>query len=82
MFSILQAHNAYQLSKWCLHFISTNYSVFENEEEFTDLIQGANRDYVEQHQWPPKSYYEELELYKEKIEKYHGVNDTGKCRIM
>lgn len=56
--------------------------MFENEEEFTDLIQGDNRDYVEQHQWPPKSYYEELELYKEKIEEYHGVKGAEKCSLM
>ena len=78
-----QAHNANQLAKWCLHFISTNYSVFKGEDEF-EYIQGENRAHVEQHQWPPKSYYEELELYKEKIEKFHGVSSVGagKCSVM
>ena len=49
-----QAHNAKQLSGWCLHFISTNLSVFESTEEF-DLVQGENRQHVYEHRWPPLS---------------------------
>ncbi|KAJ7365818.1 hypothetical protein OS493_002539 [Desmophyllum pertusum] len=49
-----QAHNAKQLSGWCLHFISSNLSVFESTEEF-DLVQGENRQHVYEHRWPPLS---------------------------
>ena len=34
-----QLHNASQLSGWCLHFISSNFSVYESKEEFS-LIAG------------------------------------------
>ena len=67
-----QAHNANQLAKWCLHFISTNYSVFEGEDKF-EYIQGENRAHIEQQQW----------LYKEKT-KFHGASrvDAKTCSVM
>jgi hypothetical protein len=39
---------------WCLHFISSNYVVFKDKEEFSQLV-GDNMDYISQHQWPPLS---------------------------
>jgi Rho family protein len=45
---VSQLHNANQLSGWCLHFISSNYLVFEQKEEFAKL-NPDNRDYVEEH---------------------------------
>ncbi|KAK3749892.1 hypothetical protein QZH41_005808 [Actinostola sp. cb2023] len=58
-----QAHNANQLSDWCLHFIATNYSVFESSSVFS-LLQDGNKQYVEEHRWPPLSYLRELEQYQ------------------
>jgi hypothetical protein len=50
-----QLHGASQLSAWCLHFISSNYVIFKDKEDFSKLT-GENLDYVNQHQWPPLSY--------------------------
>lgn len=73
-----QAHNAKQLSGWCLHFIATNFSVFENCEEF-HLVQGENRDYVNEHRWPPLSYIKAQEEYEMKVK---SDRDQSKCSIM
>ncbi|KAL9981519.1 hypothetical protein ACROYT_G010227 [Oculina patagonica] len=73
-----QAHNAKQLSRWCLHFISTNFSVFESTEEF-DLVQGENREHVYEHRWPPLSYLKAQEEYEQKIK---GSNLNSKCKVM
>ena len=62
-----QLHNAQQLSGWCLHFVSSNYAVFEGKEEFS-LITGDNLAYVNEHRWPPLSYYHAVEEYR----KTHG----------
>jgi hypothetical protein len=55
-----QLHNASQLSAWCLHFISSNYVVFKDKEEFSQLV-GDNVDYINQHRWPPLSYEQAME---------------------
>ncbi|XP_067032114.1 rho-related protein racA-like isoform X2 [Acropora muricata] len=73
-----QAHNAKQLSGWCLHFIATNFSVFENCEEF-HLVQGENRDYIDEHRWPPLSYIKAQEEYEMKVK---SDRDQSKCSIM
>ena len=73
-----QAHNAKQLSGWCLHFISTNFSVFESTEEF-DLVQGENREHVYDHRWPPLSYLKAQEEYEQRVRK---TNPNSKCKVM
>jgi hypothetical protein len=60
-----QLHNASQLSAWCLHFISSNYVVFKDKEEFSQLV-GDNMDYISQHRWPPLSYEQAMEEYRKK----------------
>lgn len=77
---LFQAHNASQLSNWCLHFIASNYSVFESSPFFS-LLEGENKEYVEEHRWPPLSYFKELEEYQNKIE----LGSTAKkyeCPVM
>ena len=59
-----QMHNACQLSDWCLHFISTNFTAFTRQSKF-NLLQDDNLLYVEEHQWPPVSYLKEVEEYEE-----------------
>ena len=79
-----QAHNAKQLSRWCLHFIATNFSVFESTEEF-DLVQGDNRDYVTEHRWPPLSYLKAQEEFEKKVKssKFNSSKfNSSKCNIM
>ena len=51
-----QLYNAAQLSTWCLHFISTNYTVFENRSDEFCRLSGSNLDYVREHRWPPLSH--------------------------
>ena len=74
-----QMHNAHQLSAWCLHFISTNYMAFTARPEFS-LLQGDNLAFVEEHQWPPKSYLTAVDEYEKKYMKSMAGKD--KCRVM
>eukprot|EP00731_Ephydatia_muelleri_P009357 Em0004g1695a len=62
-----QLHNANQLSAWCLHFISSNYTAFSSKPEFS-LLTDDNLAYVQAHQWPPVSYLEAMEEYRKKYE--------------
>ncbi|XP_031551057.1 rho-related protein racA-like [Actinia tenebrosa] len=73
-----QAHNAHQLSNWCLHFIATNYLIFESNPSFT-LVQGTNIEYVEKHRWPPLSYLNEVQEFEKKV---GHTSKKGKCSIM
>ncbi len=65
-----QMYNAKQLEQFCLHFISTNYQPFSKRSEFSEL-KGSNKTYVEQHQWPPKSYFKALDEYQKQLEAYN-----------
>ena len=60
-----QLHNAGQLSAWCLHFVSSNYVVFKDKEEFSHLT-GENMGYINEHRWPPFSYEQAMEEYRKK----------------
>lgn len=75
-----QLHNAQQLSAWCLHFISSNYLVYESKEEFS-LITGDNLAHVCEHQWPPISYFKAMEEYKKEYggeeEREEGEGEVG-----
>jgi Rho family protein len=63
-----QAHHAKQLEAFCLHFISTNFRLMQKREEW-NLLEGENLKYVTEHQWPPASYWKELEEYEKLIAK-------------
>ncbi|XP_067687391.1 rho-related protein racA-like [Haliotis asinina] len=71
-----QLHNASQLSKWCLHFISTNYIAFSKRSEFV-MLKGDNRTHVEENRWPPLAYLEEVEEYEKKV-----TAEGGTCSVM
>lgn len=73
-----QAYNAKQLADWCLHFISTNFSVFESTEEF-ELLQGDNRKHVTEHRWPPLSYLQALEEFEQRVLQ---SKLASKCKVM
>jgi len=66
---------AEQLSKWCLHFISSNYGPMSKRPEFERLT-GKNLEYVENNQWPPKSYHEKVKKYESDLEAWE--KKTGK----
>ncbi|XP_071960539.1 rho-related protein racA-like isoform X2 [Antedon mediterranea] len=71
-----QMYNSKQLSDWCLHFISTNYTAFEQKEEFTNLTE-PNMDFVTKNRWPPVDYLKEVEEYEKMMEK-----SGEKCSVM
>jgi len=72
-----QLHCAPQLEKFCYHFISSNYQPMKKREEWSKL-KDDNLKYVEENQWPPKSYLEELEAY----EKAMGKGGEERCIVM
>jgi small GTP-binding protein len=80
-----QQHNAQQLAKFCLHFIATNYGPMKQRAEWKKL-EGDNLKWVEENQWPPKSYLKELEEYQKALENYKretGDKNVNKgCSIM
>ncbi|XP_072020955.1 rho-related protein racA-like [Amphiura filiformis] len=71
-----QLYNAKQLSSWCLHFITTNYSAFSERSEFNQL-DGDNLEYVLKNRWPPASYLEEMKEYEDRFRKREK-----KCQVM
>jgi len=77
---LLQAQqaNARQLAAFCLHFVSANYQPMSKRDDFKKL-EGENLRYVEEHQWPPKSYLKELAAY-EKATK--GDPNADRCVCM
>ncbi|XP_060078505.1 rho-related protein racA-like [Ylistrum balloti] len=75
-----QDYNAEQLSRWCLHFISTNYTAFKNRVELSSLNE-ENRTFIEANQWPPLSYIRDVEEYERKWKIRHR-RFSSKCSIM
>ena len=74
-------HNSQQLSGWCQHFISSNYSIFELKEDFLHIPEEA-MEQISEHRWPPVSYLSAIEEYQRK----YGSDDqqeifSGKRRI-
>lgn len=54
--------------------MSSNYAVFEGKEEFS-LITGDNLAYVNEHRWPPLSYYQAIEEYRKTYGKELGEKE-------
>ncbi|OWF34060.1 rho-related protein racA-like [Mizuhopecten yessoensis] len=73
-----QKYNAKQLSRWCLHFISTNYMSFQHRLEFSSL-KGDNKPYIEENRWPPTAYLREVETYEKRLK---DVECSFKCSII
>ena len=67
-----QLHNGEQLSGFLLHFVASNFLAFEKTEDFQKLT-GENLSYVKEHRWPPLSYINAMEEWKEK---YGGEEDN------
>jgi len=78
---LAQECEAKQLAAFCLHFISSNYIPMQKRKEFADL-KGANKAYVEEHQWPPKPYLEELAKYEASQGGGGGDAQKDKCLLM
>jgi Rho family protein len=71
-----QFHGAKQLEQFCLHFISSNYQPMQKRSEWHKL-EGENLKYIEENQWPPKSYLEEITAYEKSAK-----GDENKCLVM
>lgn len=84
--------NANQLTEWCLHFIAFNFTSFKGIGKELDLIVKENKEFIEEHRWPPQEYVQALEEYKHGA---YGIKAIGKrlrqtscsclphkCRIM
>ena len=76
----MQDHNSKQLPNWCLHLIAKNYAFFKSRQEFSRLT-GDDLLFVEEHQWPPISYLQELAEYEAECARAH-VKARRKCIIM
>jgi len=82
LLELAQAHNANQLAGFCLHFISNNYEPMKKRKEW-DSLSRKNRQYVEEHRWPPVSYLKELEEYEKATGKTIGGGSGGEnCMVM
>ncbi|GAM24261.1 hypothetical protein SAMD00019534_074360 [Acytostelium subglobosum LB1] len=72
-----KAHNAEQLSKFCLHFISSNYQPMRKRKEF-EKLDSSTKKYLEENQWPPVWYITACEEYEQEMAKLNDKN----CSIM
>jgi len=78
---LAQSHNAKQLADFCLHFIATNYQPMKKRPEF-ETLKGDNLRWIEENQWPPVSYFKELEAYEKLIGKSRNPSDDKNFVIM
>ncbi|EFA76882.1 Rab GTPase [Heterostelium album PN500] len=74
-----KSHNAEQLTKFCLHFISTNYQPMKKRPEFTKLDKDTQK-YLEENQWPPVWYIQACGEYEDQMAKFNGKKDN--CSII
>lgn len=80
LLEVAQGADAQQLIKFMTHFLTTNFGPVSKRDEFAKLSK-ANRDYVEENQWPPKSYLKEVEEYEKAVAKLNK-DDKDKCSLM
>eukprot|EP01105_Mastigella_eilhardi_P003620 TRINITY_DN1474_c0_g2_i1.p1 TRINITY_DN1474_c0_g2~~TRINITY_DN1474_c0_g2_i1.p1 ORF type:complete len:691 (+),score=143.95 TRINITY_DN1474_c0_g2_i1:81-2153(+) len=72
-----QVADAQQLLKFMQHYLCTNFGPVTKREDFKSLS-SANRHYLEENQWPPKSYLKQVEEY-EKAKARLDKQDDGCC---
>uniref|UniRef100_W5LZV2 Rho related BTB domain containing 3 n=1 Tax=Lepisosteus oculatus TaxID=7918 RepID=W5LZV2_LEPOC len=71
-----QFHHAPQLSTWLLHFIASNYLIFSQKPDFSNLTRDE-RDFVEKHRWPSSAYLQELAEFRRHVHRRHS-----RCAVM
>ena len=59
-----QVFNAKQLTKCCLHFIAFNFKYFQGIGKELHSVVKENKEFFEEHRWPPLEYVQALEKYK------------------
>jgi hypothetical protein len=68
-----------QLAGFLRHFFCVNYVAVSQRPDFAQLDK-ENREYILEHQWPPKSYFKEVEAYEKQRAawlKRNGKKDAG-----
>tara|TARA_R110002050_G_scaffold53365_3_gene121419 strand:+ start:36 stop:1868 length:1833 start_codon:yes stop_codon:yes gene_type:complete len=60
---IANASDAKQLRDFCRHFLCVNNQVYRKREDW-EKMSSADAKYVDANQWPPKSYFKQLEEYE------------------
>ncbi|EGG18219.1 Rab GTPase [Cavenderia fasciculata] len=80
LYMCAKQHNSEQLTKFCLHFIASNYQPMTKRPEFKNLDPESKR-VLEENQWPPVSYLEACEEYEKELEKYNGTGKSN-CSLM
>jgi small GTP-binding protein len=93
---LANSHNAPQLKTWFLDWCSANYQPLTKRNDFIEL-EGADKDYIIQHQYPPLAYLEQIAQYEkdlkawkkkkkkeaeEEPEEDDNSEEEGKCSIM
>ncbi|KAH3743262.1 Ras subfamily protein [Pelomyxa schiedti] len=78
LLEVAQETDAQQLVKFMQHFCCTNYGPISQRADFAKLSV-ANRHYIDENQWPPKSYFKEVENY-DKLVAAAGKKDN--CSVM
>ena len=81
LLKVSHANNAKQLVDWCLHFISTNYSVFEEKGDIQRLDE-TSATFAINNRWPPVSYIRDMETYKNKHYGDGQAASSMKCMVM
>ena len=67
---------ASQLEAFCLHFLCVNNQVYRKREDWESLTK-EELSYIEENQWPPRSYFQDLEKYEEEVAKRKGGKGKG-----
>lgn len=76
---LANAHNAPQLKTWFLDWCGANYVPLTKRKDFQDL-QGDDKDYIVQHQYPPVSYLEEVAKYERDLKAYKKKKKEKKSK--
>ncbi|KAF2074608.1 hypothetical protein CYY_004078 [Polysphondylium violaceum] len=71
-----QTHNAAQLTKFCLHFIASNFQPMSRRKEYANLDPTTKR-YLEDNQWPPISYLTAVQRYESDMAEYKAMQNKS-----
>jgi len=72
LLNMANAYNAAQLATFCRFFVSSNYGPMSKRSEFASLSE-ADRAHVEEHQWPPKSYFAAVDVYQKELADFEAA---------
>lgn len=70
-------HNAAQLEKWLLFFLSSNYLPCSH---VLPLLSDKHRKHCEKNRWPPEKYVVEMKKWKDEKAEWNRRYGKGKIR--